>query len=141
MNFNSPQYLFFLPVVALVFASLRRREGPRDLVLLVASYMFYMSWNWKYAGLIAFSTLVDFQVGKALGRSTSERTRWALVTLSLVTNLGLLALFKYWNFFLDTANDGLALLGAEITLPYHELLLPVGLSFYTFQTLSYTIDV
>lgn len=141
MNFNSPQYLFFLPVVALVFASLRRREGPRDLVLLVASYMFYMSWNWKYAGLIAFSTLVDFQVGKALGRSTSERTRWALVTLSLVTNLGLLALFKYWNFFLDTANDGLALLGAEITLPYHELLLPVGISFYTFQTLSYTIDV
>ncbi len=141
MNFNSPEYLIFLPLVVLAYAALLKRERPRDLVLLTASYLFYMSWRWEYAGLIAFSTLLDHRIGLELERRTAERVRRTLLILSLVGNLGLLAVFKYYNFFLDTSSSGLALLGFDIQMPYHQLLLPVGISFYTFQTLSYTIDV
>jgi len=141
MNFNSPEYLIFLPLVVLAYAALLKRERPRDLVLLTASYLFYMSWRWEYAGLIAFSTILDHRIGLELDRRTDARARRALLIASLVGNLGLLAVFKYYNFFLDTTSGGLALLGFDVQLPYHQLLLPVGISFYTFQTLSYTIDV
>lgn len=146
MNFNSPEYLIFLPLVVLLHAALLGKGAlqsrARHLLLLVASYAFYMSWDWRYAGLIAFSTVVDFCIGLALGKEArSQRVRNVLLVVSLSLNLGLLALFKYFNFFMDTSQDGLALLGFDVSLPHHALLLPVGISFYTFQTLSYTIDV
>ena len=141
MNFNSPDYLFFLPIVVLVCTALRRRERARDVFLLIASYLFYMSWNRLYAGLIAFSTILDFEVARRLGREERPRARKLLLLVSLALNLGLLGLFKYWNFFLDSAQDLSGLFGGRLALPHHQLLLPVGISFYTFQTLSYTIDV
>jgi alginate O-acetyltransferase complex protein AlgI len=141
MAFNSPQFLLFLPLVVLLYGALQRSQRPRDGFLLLASYLFYMSWDWRYAGLIAFSTLVDWRIGLALDASDRPRLRRALLITSLVVNLGLLAVFKYWNFFFTSAEQGLGLLGFDLSLPHHHLLLPVGISFYTFQTLSYTIDV
>ena len=146
MNFNSPEYLIFLPLVVLLHAALlgkgAAKNRARHTLLLVASYAFYMSWDWRYAGLIAFSTVVDYGLGRALGvEGRAQRVRNLLLVVSLSLNLGLLAVFKYFNFFMDTTQDGLALLGLDVSLPHHQLLLPVGISFYTFQTLSYTIDV
>jgi len=142
VNFNSPEFLIFLPVVLVLHGLLsggpeRRRHG----LLLAASYLFYMSWNWRYAGLIAFSTLVDFQLGRSMAASTNEARRKLLLITSLSTNLGLLALFKYFNFFSDSVESVFEYFGVDLALPHHELLLPVGISFYTFQTLSYTIDL
>jgi len=141
VNFNSAEYLVFLPVVLLLHGLLSGRERGRHWLLLAASYVFYMSWNWQYASLIAFSTFVDYGLGRAMDASEDERRRRALLVVSLTTNLGLLAVFKYFNFFADSAESALTWLGLDVQVPHHRLLLPVGISFYTFQTLSYTIDL
>lgn len=141
MNFNSAEYLVFLPLVLLLHGLLSGRERGRHLLLLAASYVFYMSWNWQYASLIAFSTFVDYGLGRAMDASEDARRRRALLIVSLTTNLGLLAVFKYFNFFADSAESALTWIGLDVEVPHHRLLLPVGISFYTFQTLSYTIDL
>jgi D-alanyl-lipoteichoic acid acyltransferase DltB (MBOAT superfamily) len=141
MNFNSVEFSVFFVVVLLLYSMVFRREIPRHVVLLVASYVFYMCWNWKYAGLIAFSTLVDFLVGLRLGGEQVESRRKALLVVSLMVNLGLLGVFKYLNFFMDVTRYAVSLFGMEIQVAHLNLLLPVGISFYTFQTLSYSIDV
>ncbi len=141
MSFNSPQFLAFLPVVLVLYALMFKRDHLRTILLLCASYSFYMAWNWKYAGLIAFSTVIDYFLGLRMAREENHASRRLLLIISLVMNLGLLALFKYYNFFVDTLQDSLTFFGAQVHLPHHELLLPVGISFYTFQTLSYTIDI
>ena len=142
MNFNSVEFLLFLPLVLLVYGRVLGHEHRRDVFLLLASYVFYMSWDWRYAGLILFSTLVDFVVGARLAGSESPSRRRALLVLSLFVNLGVLALFKYFNFFMETTQGLFTLLGGESAeLPALRVLLPVGISFYTFQSLSYTIDI
>ena len=141
MNFNSPEFLLFFPAVVLLYLAAFGREHLRNAVLLIASYVFYMSWNWRYAGLIAFSTLVDYGIGLRLAHEDRPGRRRALLWASLTLNLGLLALFKYFNFFVGLAAGGAALVGQDVSALYHHLLLPVGISFYTFQTLSYTIDL
>lgn len=143
MNFNSVQFLVFFPAVVFLYSLAFRKEGYRLGLLLVASYVFYMSWNWRYAGLILFSTSVDYFVGLRLDREEGARTRRALLVLSLVMNLGLLAFFKYNNFFVDSTGELLGLLGFQVDFGSlrHSFLLPVGISFYTFQSLSYTIDL
>ncbi len=141
MSFNSAEYLLFLPLVLILHGLLEGRENRRHWLLLVASYGFYMGWNWRYAGLIALSTWIDFSVGTRMSRSHSPPLRRLLLVISLGTNLGLLAAFKYWGFLAGNAESLLQLLGFDISLPQHDLLLPVGISFYTFQTLSYTIDL
>ena len=82
MNFNSTSFLFFFPIVLLVYAAVRRNQKPRDFFLLCASYFFYMSWNWKYAGLIALSTVVDYCIGLRMSGNRSERARKLLGLLS-----------------------------------------------------------
>ncbi len=141
MNFNSAEFMVFLTVVLVLYAVVFRRELARNLLLLSASYFFYMSWNWKYAGLIALSTVVDYVVALALAGENRQGRRKRLLIVSLVLNLGLLGLFKYYNFFVDLAQGPLTVFGHDVTFLQHHLLLPVGISFYTFQTLSYTIDV
>lgn len=143
MNFNSIEFTVFFPVVVLLYALVFGRQRLRYSLLLGASYFFYMSWNWRYAGLILFSTSVDYLVGLKLDREEVLGRRKALLVLSLVTNLGLLAYFKYNNFFVDSTGELLAWLGFEFDVRAfrHDFLLPVGISFYTFQSLSYTIDL
>ena len=141
MNFNSPEFAIFFPVVLILYGFVFHRERARDLLLLAASYFFYMSWNWMYAGLILLSTAVDYAVGRVLAVEQRARVRKSILVVSLVANLGLLGLFKYFNFFMDLSSDLGGQLGLNFSFVHHHLLLPVGISFYTFQSMSYTIDV
>ncbi|HUP25427.1 MAG TPA: MBOAT family O-acyltransferase, partial [Thermoanaerobaculia bacterium] len=113
----------------------------RKLWLLFASYVFYAAWDWRFLSLILISTLVDYLVGLGLARAERQRARRALVTTSLVANLGMLGFFKYFGFFVDSAIQLGEWLGFAMSRPALEIVLPVGISFYTFQTLSYSIDV
>lgn len=139
MLFNSIEYIVFFPACVSIYFLLPHRA--RWAFLLAASYFFYAHWNPKYLVLIVASTLVDYVVGIGLMRTRAVRWRRALLVASLTCNLGLLFTFKYFNFAVDTARSVLAWTGIEIYPPELQFLLPVGISFYTFQTLSYTIDV
>ena len=141
MLFNSLGYVAFLAFTFVAFWALARHRVARISLLLVASYLFYMSWSAQLIGLIIASTLVDYGIGLALGRVEAPRPRKLLLSASLVLNLGLLGLFKYADFFIQATSDGLALAGVDVEPRLLRLTLPVGISFYTFQTLSYTIDV
>ena len=141
MTFNSAEFLFFFPLVLLVYVFAFRRERWRETVLLVASYLFYMSWNWRYAGLLVLSTVVDYSVGRLMAKESRQRVRRNILIASLCSNLGMLCLFKYYNFFVELAGPATTLFGVDVSFLKHELLLPVGISFYTFQTMSYTIDL
>ena len=109
--------------------------------MLAGSYYFYMCWNWRYIALIIISTLIDYVAGLRMSALLERRKRLKYLLLSLLTNLGLLLTFKYFNFFSDSLNAGFSFLGMSVHIPYLNVLLPVGISFYTFQTLSYSIDV
>ena len=139
MTFNSLQYLAFLPVVVALYRLFPRRG--RHWLLLVASYVFYGAWDWRFLGLLAVSTITDYTVGRRLAGTENERSRRLLLLVSLGVNLGILATFKYYGFFVDGLQDLLAGVGLEPNFGTLELVLPVGISFYTFQTLGYTIDV
>ncbi|MBI1383012.1 MAG: MBOAT family protein [Planctomycetaceae bacterium] len=141
MLFNSPEFAIFFPLVFAAYWLARRFEGPRVCLLLLASYVFYGAWDWRFLGLIAASTLLDFLVGRALSRTDAPLGRKWLLGVSLVGNLGTLGFFKYFNFFTQEAAHLLRTLGFQANEPTLQILLPVGISFYTFQTLSYTIDV
>ncbi|TRX50230.1 MBOAT family protein [Fulvivirga sp. M361] len=138
MLFNSLEYFFFLPVVVLLYYLIpfRYRWG----LLLIASYVFYSYWKVEYLVLILFSTAVDYYAGYKIGTESQPQQRKVYLYLSLFVNLGLLFLFKYYNFF---AAEFLKFSGnSEYSKDFiHQLILPVGISFYTFQTMSYTIDI
>ena len=141
MAFNSLQFALFLPIFLLIFYAVASKQKIRDILLLIGSYIFYMSWYWQYAGLIALSTIIDYFIGRKLDATNDQKNRRLLLIVSIVVNLGILAVFKYYNFFYESSQATLAYLGINIPDFYHQLLLPVGISFYTFQTLSYSIDV
>lgn len=109
--------------------------------MLSASYFFYGSWNWRFLGLLAFTTLVDHTVGGAIHRSSDPRTRRRLLTVGLVVSLGVMSYFKYYGFFTSSFVNFFRNFGIELSLPILEIVLPVGISFFTFQSLSYTIDI
>ena len=135
MIFSSIEFFVFLGLVLVVLA-LSRGEGTRRNVLLVASYVFYGWWDWRFCFLILGSTVIDFFAGRRIegARNAASRKRWLVV--SLVANLGVLGFFKYTNFVLDSLRP---LAGDQ--LPHLDIILPVGISFFTFQTMSYSIDV
>ena len=146
MLFNSVDFLLFFPLVTAAYFLLPHRV--RWVWLLAASYYFYMCWNAKYAVLIALSTLITYAGGLLIGRAeeTADKVRrirrkklW--VFLSFASNLAILFFFKYFNFFLDNLSVLLALAGVGFKRPDFDVMLPVGISFYTFQALSYTVDV
>ncbi len=143
MLFNSVEYLVFLIAVFAGFWALARLRVARSALLLVASYVFYMSWNPSFLLLIIGSTVLDYVCGARIAAGTSERGRRLFLVASLVGNLGLLAFFKYTNFFWGSALDLGQVLGLPLgQLPRHfDILLPVGISFYTFQTMSYSLDI
>lgn len=138
MLFNSLDFLLFFPVAFLIYRLLPHRF--RWILLLIASYYFYMSWRVEYAVLILFSTVVDYYAAIFMEKEeVGGRKKW--LWASLASNLGLLFFFKYHNFLSGSVNEVFQASGWALQIPYHEFLLPVGISFYTFQTLSYTIDV
>ncbi len=141
MIFNSAEFLFYFPLVLVAYVLTFHRERWREVVLLFASYLFYMSWNWRYAGLLMLSTVVDYTVGRLIVKETRPGVRRSILIASLCSNLGMLCIFKYYNFFVDLAGPATTFLGFDVSFLKHELLLPVGISFYTFQTMSYTIDL
>lgn len=142
MNFASIAFLQFIVVVMLLLIIFKNNTF-RKIVLLAASYFFYGYWDIRFTLLILFSTIVDYFIGRALGAENdhkfSETQRKMLLVLSVCVNLGLLGFFKYFNFFIDSANVILA--GAGWNISNLNIILPVGISFYTFQTMSYTIDI
>lgn len=138
MIFSSLQFVIFFGCV-LVLLLLFRTNRLRKLLLLAASYYFYSCWDWRFLGLILISTTVDYLVGGRLAVTAQPRVRKSLLMVSLCVNLGVLGFFKYFNFFIDSFSSLLASLGLHVgTL---DIILPVGISFYTFQTLSYTLDI
>lgn len=140
MLFNSIDFLIFFPIVVLIFLIIPKRL--RAVWLLIASYYFYMSWNPKYAVLIGISTIITYLSGTCIDKLNSDKKKRIVVALSLFSNLGILAVFKYANFALDTISVICSKLGKINLIDRRlDLLLPVGISFYTFQALSYTIDV
>jgi D-alanyl-lipoteichoic acid acyltransferase DltB (MBOAT superfamily) len=141
MIFNSLIFFIFLPISFLVYALLKGNSKAQNFWLLVCSYYFYGYWDWRFLSLIAFSTIIDFIAGQKIQHSENEKVRKGFFYLSLATNLGLLGFFKYFNFFIDSTETLLNNLGLEINTWTLNIILPVGISFYTFQTLSYTIDV
>ena len=144
MLFNSSEFLLaFLPIVLIVYYQLPHRG--QNAFLLLASLVFYASWDWRFLLPLLFTTSVDFWVARriealaAAGRPQTDGRGYLLI--SIVSNLGLLGFFKYWNFFAGSAVDLARLLGFDLTLRTAEIILPLAISFYTFQALSYTIDV
>ncbi len=140
MIFTELRFFAFFALVFVVTWGLESNRS-RKLWLLVASYAFYSAWDWRFLSLILVSTLVDYAVGLALGAQQRQSRRRLLLGASLAVNLGLLATFKYAGFFIQSAEELLAWLGLETSRSSLEIVLPVGISFYTFQTLSYTIDI
>ena len=142
MLFNSIDFAIFLPIVfALYWILDRYKVRYQNLLIVAASYFFYGWWDWRFLSLILFSTLVDYSVGLGLSTARSEVKRKLLLWTSIVVNLGFLGFFKYYNFFLDNFVQAFSFLGKEISAQSLSIVLPVGISFYTFQTLSYSIDV
>lgn len=139
MTFNSIQYALFLPMVVGAYWLLPKRA--RLPLLLIASYVFYGTWDYRFLSLIVVSTIVDYLVGRALGRTAAEPRRRALLIVSLVTNLSILGFFKYFDFFVESAAGLLSTVGFEPNPSFLQIVLPVGISFYTFQTISYTFDI
>ncbi len=144
MNFAQAEFVIFLLFVWIItwsttVVTTHWRRTLRNTFLLAASYYFYAYWDYRFCGLLVISTFVDFYVAAKIHRSSSVRTRRAWLLVSLSANLGMLGYFKYANFFLDSARPLLESLGLHPSSL--DLILPVGISFFTFQTLSYTIDV
>ncbi|WP_215225801.1 MBOAT family O-acyltransferase [Echinicola shivajiensis] len=156
MLFNSIEFLIFLPIVFLLYWSVFQKNlKAQNAFLLLASYLFYGWWDWRFLSLIAASSLVDYLCGLKLGAikeyQISEniskgplswfRGRKKYLSLSMAFNLGLLGFFKYFNFFIGSATDLINSLGFQANDYSLKLILPIGISFYTFQTMSYTLDI
>ena len=143
MLFNSLEFLIFLPVVfCLYWFVFNKNLFFQNLLILFASYLFYGWWDYRFLSLIMFSTVVDFFIGQKIHMSKDVKLRKMYLILSLATNLGILGFFKYFNFFIDSFIDLVALTGYSLENQWTlNIILPVGISFYTFQTLSYTIDI
>ncbi|WP_430905507.1 MBOAT family O-acyltransferase [Maribacter sp. 2-571] len=142
MIFNSLDFAVFLPIVFVVYWFLANKNlRLQNFVIVLASYFFYGWWDWTFLSLILFSTIVDYRVGNTMVKCTNEQYRKLLLGTSIVVNLGLLGFFKYYNFFLENFVTAFSFLGNAIQPNTLNIILPVGISFYTFQTLSYSIDV
>ena len=140
MLFNSVSFFVFFPVVLAVYYLVPR--GLKQVWLLAASYYFYMSWNAKYAVLIFISTIVTYGSGLLLGRTNNTVPRKKIIVAGcFLINLGILFVFKYFNFAVTVLAGALEKAHLQVALPQIDVLLPVGISFYTFQALSYTMDV
>ena len=142
MLFNSFTFLVFLPIVFILYWFLLKKSfKAQNILLLIASYVFYGWWDYRFLSLILASTVVDYIVGLQLNKIEQKSKRKLLLAVSLIFNLGLLCYFKYANFFIDSWVQAWGSVGVDFNISSLQVILPVGISFYTFQTLSYTIDI
>ncbi|WP_104734324.1 MBOAT family O-acyltransferase [Hanstruepera ponticola] len=142
MLFNSIDFAIFLPIVFVLYWFVFKNSLKlQNLFIVIASYVFYGWWDWRFLSLIVFSTLVDFFVAQQINKVQHDINRKCLLCISLLINLGLLGFFKYYNFFIESWMDAWSLFGVSMQIETLRIILPVGISFYTFQTLSYTIDI
>jgi D-alanyl-lipoteichoic acid acyltransferase DltB (MBOAT superfamily) len=139
MLFNSFEFLVFLTIVYGLYLVLSHRL--QNWMLLAASYVFYGWWDWRFLSIILFTTVLDYLVSLKVSHSTDDRTRKLFLSISVVCNLGLLAVFKYFNFFVGSFIDLALRLGFHLRWEPLHIILPVGISFFTFQSISYSIDV
>ena len=142
MLFNSIDFAIFLPIVFILYwFATNNNLKTQNILITIASYVFYGWWDWRFLSLIIFSTLVDYSIGISLSKQEHPTKRKLLLWTSIFVNLGFLGFFKYYNFFLDNFITAFSFLGQTIQASSLNIILPVGISFYTFQTLSYSIDV
>lgn len=142
MLFNSIDFALFLPVVFLLYWFVARKNPKaQNVLLLVASYFFYACWDWRFLFLLMFSTLLDYFTGLKMEQSGNHQQKRYWFWLSVIVNLGFLGVFKYYDFFAESFADAVALLGFQVNPRFLNLVLPVGISFYTFHGLSYVIDI
>ena len=137
MLFNSYSFwLFFLCVFIIYWVSPKKFQNK---ILLSSSYIFYSAWDWRFLSLIIISTIVDYTLAKKIVHNNHRKKKY--LCLSIITNLGILSIFKYYGFFTEQLNLLFSSIGLSFLFPTINIILPVGISFYTFQTMSYTIDV
>lgn len=142
MIFNSIEFAIFIPSVFIIYWFVVNKHLEfQNLVIVCASYFFYAWWDWRFLALIFFGTVVDYFVGLRLSREENKLRRKILLLTSILVNLGFLGFFKYWNFFVENLNTAFIFLGKETNLNHLNIILPIGISFYTFRKLTYTIDI
>jgi D-alanyl-lipoteichoic acid acyltransferase DltB (MBOAT superfamily) len=142
MLFNSLDFLIFLPVVFILYWFVFNKNfHNQNLLIAVASYVFYGWWDWRFLSLILFSSIIDYSIGLKLAKTSEHKKRKLLLWISIIANLGFLGFFKYYNFFAENFANAFSIAGYHFDSYSLSIVLPVGISFYTFQTLSYTIDV
>lgn len=139
MLFNSVNFFVFFAVLYSLYLCLGHKK--QNILLLIGSYIFYGSWDWRFLSLILVSTLVDYICGLRIFRENDEGKRRLILGISLFTNLSILGVFKYFNFFAENLVSLMAMFDVELQSNYLNIILPVGISFYTFQTMSYTLDI
>lgn len=142
MTFQSLEYLIFLPVVFILYWTLcRRSKTLQNGLIVAASLVFYGWWDWRFLGLLLFTAFSTYFVGLWMGNTDDKKKRKWINVGAIVLNVGILFFFKYFNFFVQSFADAFSLFGAEVNVHTLKILLPVGISFYTFTALSYSIDV
>ena len=142
MLFNSIDFAIFLPIVFVIYWFVANKNlKVQNVFIVTASYVFYGWWDWRFLSLILFSTIIDYAVGQRLRNENVQRKRKIFLWTSILVNLGFLGFFKYYNFFIENFNEAFKLFGKELDLNFLNIILPVGISFYTFQTMSYSIDI
>ena len=142
MLFNSLDFAIFLPIVFILYWLVTNKNLKlQNALIVISSYVFYGWWDWRFLSLILFSTIIDYVVGLNMSKQQNQKKRKALLWISILANLGFLGFFKYYNFFLDNFITAFTFFGNNIQANSLNIILPVGISFYTFQTLSYTIDI
>lgn len=143
MTFQSIEYLIFFPIVFLLYWIVgNKNKIIQNSILVIASLVFYSWWDWRFLGLLLFTALSTYIAGILMGsESLSNNKRRLISIISILLNIGILFVYKYFNFFIESFVDLSALLGITITASTLKIILPVGISFYTFSALSYSIDV
>jgi alginate O-acetyltransferase complex protein AlgI len=142
MLFNSLHFIYFLPIVWLLYWLLPKQYWKaQNVILILASYYFYACWDYRFLALLIFSTLLDYLSGLQIHNSTALTKKRIWLWFSIIINVGLLGVFKYYNFFIENVVQLLSQIGVKAHLPTLNLLLPIGISFYTFHGLSYVIDI
>ena len=142
MLFNSINFAIFLPIVFLLYWFIPNKKlNLQNVLLLVASYFFYACWDWRFLFLLMFSTLLDYFTGLKMQDSKNQKEKRFWFWLSIAVNLGFLGIFKYYNFFAESFSELISLIGLNLNPWTFKVILPVGISFYTFHGLSYVIDI